>query len=142
MQHYGGVKIDGLIRPPVTVISVPNNTTRDTTVYTVTAGNTLNLHDILVTLTEAIVGAGTAVLTIGATAGGQEYILATAALSSATPLGVVAGQSLLSLGTSMLPANGFRALIAEGGAIVCRIVSTGAITAGTVDVQIEARLLM
>lgn len=120
------------LRLPVrvdTTVAVPNGATTDKTCYTTT--DRFRLEDVLLVVDTALVGAGSCVASVGATAGGQEYLL-NITLNSSTALGVVAGESLLSLGASMAAANGFQALLASGANIVLRLVTTGVITAGAV----------
>lgn len=111
--------------------AVPNAATTDVTVYTTTA--LTSLERVLLVLDSAIVGAGSCVASLGATFGGQEYIL-NVTLTSATPVGVVAGETLLSLGAAMAASQGFEAVLAAAAPIKLRLVTTGAITAGSVRV--------
>jgi hypothetical protein len=75
-------------------------------------------------LIQAPVGSGTLQCRAGLTVGGQE-IQTDQAVTSATPLGIVGGESIATLGTSMLAANGYELPMAAGASINERVTLTG-----------------
>lgn len=75
---------------------------------------------------------------LGSTSGGQEILLDTV-VSSASALGaIVAGESLLSLGSDLAAANGFETVYAAGQAFYLKRTKGGTtVTGGTVTVHLS-----
>lgn len=123
---------------PVAILEVPFGTTNPTTndvSMTVPASPTGNGRFVLETFEVWSDGigasdAGTVTLTMGASSGSNEYMLAQA-ITSATPSGIQGGLALASTGTSMLINNGYRAQLAAGAAIhLTAVTSVGTVSAG------------
>ena len=112
---------------------------RNLLIYTVPALPSGNGRFILtrciLRLSSAVVGTGSATVSIGSTSGGTQIVLRVL-LNSSSALGVIAGEALASLGANMLSANGYEAIYNAGQNIYANITVTGIVTAGTVDVYI------
>ena len=112
---------------------------RNLLIYTVPALPTGNGRFILtrciLRLNSAVVGTGSATVSIGSTSGGTQIVLPVL-LNSSSALGVIAGEALASLGANMLSANGYEAIYNAGQNIYANITVTGTVTAGIVDVYI------
>src|SRR3989304_1975418 len=106
-----------------------------TTLYTVPAipagVNRFILTRLLVRLSTAMTGAGNCMLRVGSSVGGQEIILDQVILA-VTPLGIIGGETFISLGTDMNPVSGFEAVY-DAGQIITATVTPGApVTGGAV----------
>jgi len=105
-----------------------------TTVYTVPAQpagiNRLLYAGLLLRLEEALVGSGNIVVRVGTTSGGNELLLDTAAITSATAAGSLWGLPLAELGATLSNLNGYAAALPAGQAIFLRQTVTGTITGG------------
>lgn len=84
----------------------------------------------------AIVGTGTVNLRVGITTGGQE-IVTDQAITSATAVGtIVGGQSLATLGASMLAANAYTLALNAGDSVKIRATTTGTLSAGAATLYV------
>lgn len=112
---------------------------RNVAIYTVPALPTGNgrfvLTRCLVRLSTAVTGTGSVTVSIGSTSGGTQIVLPVL-LNSGSTLGVIAGETLASLGANMLAANGYEAVYNASQVIYANITVTGSITNGIVDVYI------
>lgn len=121
-------------------IPLPASGSPDTTVYTAPTSKLVEIFAIKVLLVEPMTGAGAVTLTMGATAGGDGYVIAQPITSAST--GLVAGhtKSLATLG-ARFPANaGYVAALAPGDEIVARLTASGAVSGGKILVVVEGRV--
>lgn len=103
----------------VTAFSVPAGTTSST--------NSFLLNGVVVRVLQAMVGSGSLVLSCGASAGGQEYLL-NQTINSATGVGTTYGLTTTQVGTSFTSSNMFNALINGSTSVICRSAMTGTVT--------------
>lgn len=117
---------------------------QDTTTFTVPAAPAgaarMVLVRHLVRLSTAMTGAGQCTLRVGSSVGGQEVIL-DQVINAATPVGLIGGELLASLGADMLAANNFEAVYPAAQALTMRITPIAPVTGGAVTYYIYGRLL-
>lgn len=114
--------------------------TADATGFVVPASPTGNgrflLTLVLPRVITAIVGTGTVALRVGITTGGQE-IVTDQTISSATAVGtIVGGQSLATLGASMLAANAYTLVMNAGDVVKISATTTGTLSAGAATLYV------
>jgi hypothetical protein len=116
-----------------------NAGSRNVLIYTVPSLPTGNGRFILtrciLRLSTTLAGSGTATISIGSTSGGTQIVLPVLLISS-TPSGVIAGETLASLGANMLSANGYEAIYNAGQNIYANVTIVGSVISGIVDIYI------
>lgn len=88
-------------------------------------------------LTTAPTGAGSAVVSVGVSAGGAELLAATSAITSSTTANTVWGLALTELGTDLTLANGYQKIYTAGQSIRMRVVISGAsLSGGVIEITV------
>ncbi len=144
VYQVGGVPtwepLYGHIKYRVSAFPLDGNPRTDT-VFTVPADPTgagrFLLKRALIRLSTALTGAGSLITRVGSTSGGQEVILDTAAITNATPVGILGGETVASLGADMAAANNYAKVYAAGQGFFVRLTPTGEVTGGAVTVYLD-----
>lgn len=130
---------DGLIVKKVATISLSAGN-QDTTAYTVPVNSSLIVSSIFIKLTTAVVGTGSVAVISGTTLGGSELTVSKS-VNSSSAIGVISGLNIDSLGSTLLPGNGFITELPATTNIYVRCTTTGSITSGSISVYIYGSLL-
>lgn len=128
----GGVGID--IIAPLLITGATSSSNVDGTLLTLPAD--LLASAIIVKVTQAMVGAGSIVLSVGTSAGGQQFLL-NQTINSGTAVGTRYGIATAQLGASFDSAKSYNAELASGSAIVLRLACTAVIST---PVIVQARI--
>lgn len=111
----------------------------DGTAFTVPASPTgagrFVLSRVVVRLATALTGSGSVAVTVGTTAGGQQFITSLT-VNNASVVGVLAGLNIATLGASMLAVQGYEAVLDPGATVVVRCATTGTVSAGGIKVYV------
>jgi hypothetical protein len=128
------------IVPPSTVTFSLSAASVDVTAFTVPASPTGNSRFVLmgvdVRLNSAITNTGNVVVKAGLTAGGTDFLVASAAWTSATAVGTLIGESVADLGASFIALQGYRAILNAGQAVIVRATTSGTLSAGAARVYV------
>lgn len=111
----------------------------DELVYTVPACHAAIISRVLVVVSGPLVGAGSVTVRAGDAAGDDGYLIDKAITSSSE--GIVAGESIASLGALFPAATGYEAVVATGDEIHVRLTPTGEVTDGKVKVFVCGTVL-
>ena len=118
-------------------VSFASSGNADGTAFTVPASPSgagrFVLSRVVVRLSTALTGSGSVAVTVGATAGGQEFVTSQT-VNSSSSVGVIAGLNISTLGASMLATQGYEAVLAAGATVVVRCATTGTVSAGAIKV--------
>jgi multidrug efflux pump subunit AcrA (membrane-fusion protein) len=133
-------KLDALVLEPVVTSRVafaPG--TRQVVIYTVPSSPTglgrFVLTRCIARLAMAFEGSGNMVISTGTTAGGTQILLPFT-VTSASAVTVLSGELFTSLGASMLPAQGYEAIVPAGQDIYCNLTKNGTVTGGQIDLYL------
>lgn len=111
----------------------------DELVYTVPACHAAIISRVLVVVSEPLAGAGSVTVRAGSTAGGDGYLIDKAITSASE--GIIAGESIASLGTLFPAATGYEAVVSEGDEIHVRLTPAGEVAGGKVKVYVCGTVL-
>lgn len=111
----------------------------DELVYTVPACHAAIISRVFVVVSEPLAGAGSVTVRAGSTAGGDGYLIDKAITSASE--GIIAGESIASLGTLFPAATGYEAVVSEGDEIHVRLTPAGEVAGGKVKVYVCGTVL-
>jgi hypothetical protein len=91
-------------------------------------------------LASQLVGSGSITFSAGTTSGGTQIILPVV-ITSASPIDVLAGEVLSSLGASMAATSGYEVVLSSGQNLWANLTASGIVTDGYVDLYMYGLFL-